>query len=166
MLIVVFTFISSSWVVFMHVCRFWPACRLASGIMSLSFWQNIEYIVPTFASGCQYATYCNICKGWRGSTSHMLSIFARVRQGPACGQKPSNMGSENSSKSLRKRFQTTLNRLKSLDILDFGTATLGRYSICVNICKWLAWVNIQYYWQHLQGSGVNIQHQHLLRNCQ
>ena len=83
--------------------------------LRLSLWQNIEYIVPTFASGCQYATYCNICKGWRGSTSHMLSIFARVRQGPACGQKPSNMGSENSSKSLRKRFQTTLNRLKSLD---------------------------------------------------
>ena len=118
--------------------RMWSRAWATTTVLALSFWQNIEYIVPTFASGCQYATYCNICKGWRGSTSHMLSIFARVRQGPACGQKPSNMGSENSSKSLRKRFQTPLNRFKSLknrSILDFGTAALGRYSIYVNICK-------------------------------
>ena len=48
---------------------------------------NIQYVV-------------NICKGSTGT---------------CLWSKTEYMGSENSSKSLRKRFQTTLNRLKSLD---------------------------------------------------
>ena len=48
--------------------------------------KNIEYIDSTVASGCQHAIYCNICRGWRGSTFNILSIFARCGKEPDRGQ--------------------------------------------------------------------------------